>query len=151
MPPRQGRRGQGRRPPHTTVNHGRAHVCPISHIFTTSAEYPYHHTGASWTSFTPGNCNCGWPRLADYGGNVYNTPALCGALCAATTGCRAFGIWTGVDAGQCSLFDTVCTSPCATPTATAGGYTNDVFNMAFGILLLSLQGKGAGERTKGSD
>ena len=91
---------------------------------------------AGFSLFPAGNCNCRMPRLAQLGDTSYTTPALCGQQCAANPHCRSFGVWTAASFGTCNLFDTICTSPCAAPTVVSGGWTNDVYNMNPGVLLL---------------
>ena len=85
-----------------------------------------------YTQSTPGNCNCG-AKIAKWT-TGYQTPALCSQQCQANAQCVSFGIWTGINQGQCVLFDAVCGSSCPSPTNVGNGWTNDVYNMVSGTL-----------------
>jgi hypothetical protein len=50
-------------------------------------------------------------------------------LCASTSTCVSFAIWTNINAGYCQGYTALCTDPCSNPTNAEDGYTNDVYHM----------------------
>jgi hypothetical protein len=90
-------------------------------------DYPHNpYNDGAWSKWGTNNCRCSTSIQTFETGKT--TEALCGEACVLNNQCRSFGIWTGVWAGRCILFDAPCTSVCPEPTSTAGGYTNDLYN-----------------------